>query len=68
MAYIGGNFSRDYYEHIKEENNLYEKCIYLETQNNKLINENQQLKQNQILKYQSHHKSDNQRSHDEMEL
>ena len=25
-------------------------------------------KQNQILKYQSHHKSDNQRSHDEMEL
>lgn len=67
------NFSRDYYEHIKAENNLYEKCIYLETQNNKLINENQQLKQtiekqNQILKYQSHHKPDNQRSHDEMEL
>lgn len=29
---------------------------------------NELEKQNQILKYQSHHKSDNQRSHDEMEL
>lgn len=52
-----------------ENNNLKIQISSLKQQMELLNHKVNELeKQNQILKYQSHHKSDNQRSHDEMEL
>lgn len=63
------NFSRDYYEHIKNEHILYDKCTQLELQNEKLTNENLELKQiiakqKKLLKSQS----DKKRSRDITDL
>ena len=52
-----------------ENNNLKIQISSLKQQMELLNNKVNELeKQNQVLKYQSHHKSDNQRSYDEMEL
>ena len=63
------SFSRDYYEHIKNENILYEKCYSLECKNKKLIVENEKLKKQIIeITHKIDRNHERQREDHEIEL